>query len=502
MAEVMAEARIGASALAFGPASDLPLLAAGSAPGSSNPVIAFFRAAALDPELLHLVARVPTPSPFCRMSWSRPTEATYQSDSFPAGLVAGGLENGVVAIWDPRRLLPAQSRDLNDSIIEDFFVNKDELQFHSISENTLGLGSDGIDWDLHHEIIEQIESRSRSRSRWKAPLNIIEDYLVVKDFHETSQHGNVTPKSDPHNRQIESRSRWKAPLNIIEDYFVVKDFHETSQHGNVTPKSDPHNSSSVLSSKEEGNGVWQHPFKVIDDYCTSKSSCTAMDDCSVALLRCNSGPVRGLAFSPVNPHILAAGADQGRILVWDVKNPSKRSIPTFWCKEAAATDNAEVTCISWNCFDPNIILSASNCGITMWDVGMKCPLIRKLQAKRSLIQWSPFDKNVFVAASEDYGDIHAMQIWDTRCMDLPVQKIKANTQGVNALSWSTFDEDIVLACTKDSKLLMANVKRGEVFSDVETPAACLDIQWSAHDNHHFAVASPEKIAMYRSSVVS
>ncbi|CAO2044438.1 unnamed protein product [Urochloa humidicola] len=459
MAEVMAEARIGASALAFGPASDLPLLAAGSAPGSSNPVIAFFRAAALDPELLHLVARVPTPSPFCRMSWSRPTEATYQSDSFPAGLVAGGLENGVVAIWDPRRLLPAQSRDLNDSIIEDFFVNKDELQFHSISENTLGLGSDGIDWDLHHEIIEQIESRSRSRSRWKAPLNIIEDYFVVKDFHETSQHGNVTPKSDPHN-------------------------------------------SSVLSSKEEGNGVWQHPFKVIDDYCTSKSSCTAMDDCSVALLRCNSGPVRGLAFSPVNPHILAAGADQGRILVWDVKNPSKRSIPTFWCKEAAATDNAEVTCISWNCFDPNIILSASNCGITMWDVGMKCPLIRKLQAKRSLIQWSPFDKNVFVAASEDYGDIPAMQIWDTRCMDLPVQKIKANTQGVNALSWSTFDEDIVLACTKDSKLLMANVKRGEVFSDVETPAACLDIQWSAHDNHHFAVASPEKIAMYRSSVVS
>jgi hypothetical protein len=118
MAEVLASASVTGSALAFGGSSDVSFLAAGTAPGSStapgsrnapgssNPGLLVYRtAAAYVDGVLPLVARIPSPAEFCRVAWSRPTEASCYSSALPTGLIAGGLKSGVVAVWDPREAL-------------------------------------------------------------------------------------------------------------------------------------------------------------------------------------------------------------------------------------------------------------------------------------------------------------------------------------------------------------------------------------------------------------
>jgi len=109
---VLASASVTASALAFGGSSDVSFLAAGTAPGSinapgsSNPGLLVYRtAAAYVDGVLPLVARIPSPAEFCRVAWSRPTEASCYSSALPTGLIAGGLKSGVVAVWDPREAL-------------------------------------------------------------------------------------------------------------------------------------------------------------------------------------------------------------------------------------------------------------------------------------------------------------------------------------------------------------------------------------------------------------
>lgn len=42
----------------------------------------------------------------------------------------------------------------------------------------------------------------------------------------------------------------------------------------------------------------------------------------VACLEKHKGPVRGLDFSEFRPHMLATGADDGEVIVWDLKNPA------------------------------------------------------------------------------------------------------------------------------------------------------------------------------------
>ncbi|CAL9133317.1 unnamed protein product [Musa textilis] len=64
-------------------------------------------------------------------------------------------------------------------------------------------------------------------------------------------------------------------------------------------------------------GIW-NPLKII--------SSEDLNDSSVAKLAKHVGPVRGLEFSTLSPNLLASGADEGELCIWDLAKPSEPKI--------------------------------------------------------------------------------------------------------------------------------------------------------------------------------
>lgn len=78
----------------------------------------------------------------------------------------------------------------------------------------------------------------------------------------------------------------------------------------------------------------------------------------------HSGPVKGLDFNPVQSNLLATGASDGEIFVWDLNNPSKPYSPGTRSQRLE-----DVTCIAWNRQVAYILASGSNNGSTViWDL--------------------------------------------------------------------------------------------------------------------------------------
>jgi hypothetical protein len=91
-------------------APEAPYLAAGTMSGavdmlfSASANIEIFRLDfQSDSPDLPLLASAPSPDRFNRLSWSRPGAA--DGDSFSLGLLAGGLSDGSVAVWNPLSMI-------------------------------------------------------------------------------------------------------------------------------------------------------------------------------------------------------------------------------------------------------------------------------------------------------------------------------------------------------------------------------------------------------------
>lgn len=91
-------------------APDAPYMAAGTMAGAVD--LSFSSSANLeifkldfqsDDRDLPVVGESPSSERFNRLSWSRPTDAG--SDKFGLGLIAGGLVDGSIDIWNPLSLI-------------------------------------------------------------------------------------------------------------------------------------------------------------------------------------------------------------------------------------------------------------------------------------------------------------------------------------------------------------------------------------------------------------
>ena len=102
---------------------------------------------------LSTVTQVPTPDKFCAIDWSIP------SRSHPAGLIAGGLSDGTVRVWDAASLLrPSPGKDDNRGLLYGGASTKKHhtaavrsLEFNPFLPTRLATGgSDGgiLEWDL------------------------------------------------------------------------------------------------------------------------------------------------------------------------------------------------------------------------------------------------------------------------------------------------------------------------------------------------------------------
>ncbi|CAK5217944.1 unnamed protein product [Aphanomyces euteiches] len=91
----------------------------------------------------NVIGRVPTAAPFRTLAWS---PATRHQNAHPWGVIAGGLEDGTVAIWDPTQISSGQVQAL--STVSKHNGPVTALQFNPIKESSHLLASGGADGNV------------------------------------------------------------------------------------------------------------------------------------------------------------------------------------------------------------------------------------------------------------------------------------------------------------------------------------------------------------------
>eukprot|EP01018_Ginkgo_biloba_P001782 Gb_38895 [translate_table: standard] len=201
----------------------------------------------------------------------------------------------------------------------------------------------------------------------------------------------------------------------------------------------------------------------------------------IARLQKHTGPVRGLEFNANSPNLLASGAEDGELCIWDLANPTA---PTHFpsLKGVGSGAQGEVSFLSWNRKVQHILASTSYSGTTVvWDLRRQKPVISFPDSTRrrcSVLQWNPDAATQLIVASDDDRS-PALRVWDVRNTISPVKEFIGHSKGVIAMSWCPSDSSYLLTCAKDNRTLCWDTVSGEIVS--ELPAGTnwnFDVQWS------------------------
>jgi protein transport protein SEC31 len=199
----------------------------------------------------------------------------------------------------------------------------------------------------------------------------------------------------------------------------------------------------------------------------------------------HTGPVRGLEFNSFSPNLLASGAEDGELCIWDLAKPSAPSLyPALKGGAGGQPGAGEVSFLAWNKKVQHILASSSLNGTTVvWDLKRQRPVISftdpNSRRRCSALQWNPEVATQLIVASDDDRS-PSLQIWDLRNSISPAREFVGHSKGVLAMAWSQADPSMLLTCGKDNRTLCWDTVAGEVLA--ELPASTnwnFDVQWSA-----------------------
>ncbi|KAM1157961.1 hypothetical protein ACFX1X_028819 [Malus domestica] len=201
---------------------------------------------------------------------------------------------------------------------------------------------------------------------------------------------------------------------------------------------------------------------------------------SVGHLTRHKGPVRGLEFNAIAPNLLASGADDGEICIWDLTNPAEPShFPPL--KGSGSAAQGEVSFLSWNSKVQHILASTSLNGTTViWDLKKQKPVISFTDSVRrrcSVLQWNPDIATQLIVSSDEDGS-PSLRLWDMRNIMSPVKEFVGHTKGVIAMSWCPNDSSYLLTCAKDNRTICWDTVSAEIVC--ELPAGTnwnFDVHW-------------------------
>ncbi|KAF5469770.1 hypothetical protein F2P56_010332 [Juglans regia] len=194
----------------------------------------------------------------------------------------------------------------------------------------------------------------------------------------------------------------------------------------------------------------------------------------------HKGPVRGLEFNTITPNLLASGADDGEICIWDLANPAEPShFPPL--RGGSSTAQGEISCLSWNSKVQHVLASTSYNGTTVvWDLKKQKPVISfsdPVRRRCSVLQWNPdFATHLVVASDEDNSP--SVRLWDVRNVMSPLKEFTGHTKGVIAMAWCPIDSSYLITCAKDSRTICWDTVSGEIVC--ELPAGNnwnFDVHW-------------------------
>uniref|UniRef100_A0A8C3CY34 Protein transport protein Sec31A n=1 Tax=Cairina moschata TaxID=8855 RepID=A0A8C3CY34_CAIMO len=203
----------------------------------------------------------------------------------------------------------------------------------------------------------------------------------------------------------------------------------------------------------------------------------------------HSGPVRALDFNPFQSNLLASGANDSEIFIWDLNNFSVPMTPG-----AKSQPHEDISVVSWNRQVQHILSSAHPSGkAVVWDLRKNEPIIKVSDHSNRMhcsgMAWHPEVATQLVLSSED-DRLPVIQIWDLRFATSPLSQLEGHARGVLSVSWCQADPELLLSSAKDNRILCWNPSTGEMVYELPIQSQwCFDVQWCPRNPSIFSAAT-------------
>ncbi|XP_016144443.1 protein transport protein Sec31A-like [Sinocyclocheilus grahami] len=224
---------------------------------------------------------------------------------------------------------------------------------------------------------------------------------------------------------------------------------------------------------------------------------SAGEDAVIGQSNKHTGPVHTLDYNRFQSNIIASGASDSEIYIWDLNNFSNPMTPG--AKSQPAED---VSVVAWNCQVQHILASANPSGkAIVWDLRKNEPIIKISDHSNRMhcsgMLWHPDVATQLLLASED-DRLPVMQMWDLRFATSPLKVLESHTRGILSISWSQADPELLLSSGKDNRILCWNPNTGEVIYELPTANQwCFDVQWCPRNPALLSAASFDgRISVY------
>ncbi|XP_014388205.1 PREDICTED: protein transport protein Sec31B isoform X1 [Myotis brandtii] len=244
----------------------------------------------------------------------------------------------------------------------------------------------------------------------------------------------------------------------------------------------------------------------------------------------HTGAVRALDFNPFQGNLLASGASDSEIFIWDLNNLSVPMTPgsksqehleigvkpkcAYHCLSVYTSTLKEplwkiqlqlpetvlvwppedIKALSWNRQVQHILSSAHPSGkAVVWDLRKNEPIIKVSDHSSRMhcsgLAWHPDIATQLVLCSED-DRLPVIQLWDLRFASSPLKVLEIHSRGILSVSWSQADAELLLSSAKDNQVLCWNLVSSEVAYKLPTQSSwCFDVQWCPRNPPVFSVAS-------------
>ncbi|TFK02863.1 one cut domain family member 2 [Platysternon megacephalum] len=257
--------------------------------------------------------------------------------------------------------------------------------------------------------------------------------------------------------------------------------------GPHTMASDGSLSGVLIAGGENGNIILYDPSKIM----------SGESEVIIAQKDKHTGPVRALDVNIFQTNLVASGANESEIYIWDLNNFATPMTPG-----AKTQPPEDISCIAWNRQVQHILASASPSGrATVWDLRKNEPIIKVSDHSNRMhcsdLEWHPDVATQMVLASED-DRLPVIQMWDLRFASSPLHVLENHTRGILTIAWSMADSELLLSCGKDAKILCSNPNTGEVLYELPTNTQwCFDVQWCPRNPAILSAASFDgRISIY------
>uniref|UniRef100_A0A8C1LDZ4 SEC31 homolog B, COPII coat complex component n=1 Tax=Cyprinus carpio TaxID=7962 RepID=A0A8C1LDZ4_CYPCA len=168
----------------------------------------------------------------------------------------------------------------------------------------------------------------------------------------------------------------------------------------------------------------------------------AGEDAVIGQSHKHTGPVRALDYNRFQSNLVASGASDSEIYIWDLNSFSNPMTPGT--KSQPAED---VSVVAWNSQVQHILASANPSGkAIVWDLRKNEPIIKISDHSNRMhcsgMLWHPEVATQLLLASED-DRLPVIQMWDLRFATSPLKVLESHTRGVLSISWSQFGGKLV-----------------------------------------------------------